>query len=77
VKVQVEFAGPVRRPTPDREAAVDLPDGATASDLLAALGYSDRDLRMLTVIRGEDVLPGKTPLGDGDRVTVLLRVGGG
>jgi sulfur carrier protein ThiS len=76
-RVQVELVGPMRRPWPESSRDLDLAVGTTVGDLLASLGYPPPQAAHLVVrVNGVKVRPG-TVLGDGDRVTVILVVGGG
>ena len=75
--VHVEFMGPVKRPTPEPQAEVTLPDGGTIEDLLLALGYQPMHVRHIGVFRGDVRLPRGSRLADGDRVVLTLPLGGG
>ena len=69
VKVLVEFR-PARQPPRD----VELPSGATAGDVLTAVGQSpDATL----VVRGEDPIVESEPVRDGERLMLLSAFSGG
>ncbi len=78
--VNVEFAGPVRRPegVTGTDTTVQLGGTATtAGAVLEALGYAPHERRVLQVLRDGDRLADLDPVATGDRLVVLLRVGGG
>jgi molybdopterin converting factor small subunit len=79
VRVQVSLFGDVNRHLHGREKehAQDLPDGATVSDLLAALGIDLANEVQLTIgVNGELGRP-DSRLSDGDKVMLVTPMEGG
>ena len=77
--VHVTAYGDLRRylPATEREsgAALDLPEGATLIQLLAALHLPHQRTWLICV--NDDVVDLNHALADGDRVELLLPIGGG
>lgn len=75
--VEIRFSGPIRRPWPEPGRALELAEGTTVGEALRALGFARHELRFLhTAVAGETVRADRE-LRDGDRLEVMLRVGGG
>ena len=77
MRVEIRFSGPIRRPWPEAARVVELRDGTRVGEALRGLGFAAHELRFLqTAVDGEGV--GRAhELHDGDRLEVMLRVGGG
>jgi sulfur carrier protein ThiS len=76
-RVHVELVGPMRRPWREHRREIEVGDQTTIDGLLAQLGYSADEARHLTVLIGGARANRSRRLADGDRVVVLLIVGGG
>jgi sulfur carrier protein ThiS len=75
--VTVAFVGPIRRPWKEQSRALELAEGSDADDLLDAVGLSGSEkLRVSVLVNGERRSL-STRLTEGDRVELLLLVGGG
>jgi len=77
MKVAVEIQGILRRPHGSPSEQLDVPDGTTAAQLIAQLGYREREQRALRLARAGQILDPGAPLADGDRLIVFAPVGGG
>lgn len=77
MKIEVVFVGPMRRPWPERARSLEVADGVLLSELLRAWGYSDEEAsRLSCAINGEAARP-QSRLKEGDRLSVMLLLGGG
>jgi len=77
MKIDVEIQGILRRPRGVQREQLELADATTASQLIAQLGYSEREQRSLRLVRAGTILDPGAPLVDGDQVIVFAPVGGG
>lgn len=77
IKVTIEFSGAIKRPFPESEREFELVAGKNIREVLLDLGYSERDLKFLVAFRGETRIPLEELFVDGDRIKVLIPVGGG
>jgi molybdopterin converting factor small subunit len=78
VKVEACVIGPFRNYFAKDHEWFELPEGATATDLLSRLNpprWVDRGPLLIVVNRR--IAAPSTPLAEGDRVSFLLPVGGG
>ncbi len=75
--VTVEFVGPLRRPSKERKMTLDLDPGATIEHLLSRLGYSPFEIDRIAVLRNDKQARKEDALDDGDRISLLLPMGGG
>jgi sulfur carrier protein ThiS len=73
VRIQVQFSRLLKR----RPKAVELPQGATVSDLLLELGFNELQRRSLRVGRGDEVLKRSAELFDDDEVMLFTMLAGG
>jgi sulfur carrier protein ThiS len=76
-EVTVRFTGPVRRPWPESERLLNVDDGTTVGDLLLSLGFTERELALLSTASNSQVVPATTVLDRDATLDVVLRVGGG
>jgi sulfur carrier protein ThiS len=74
--VHVELFGAMRRPWRERQREVEI-SGRTVGDLLRQLGYGDADTRCFSLMVNGVRAQVADDLADGDRVTVILVLGGG
>ena len=77
MELTVEFVGPMRRPWPERRRAVTVPEGTSLLTLATTLGYAPDEARHLVFAVNGVKVRGDTAPKTGDRVSVLLMVGGG
>jgi len=75
--IEVEFVGPLRRPWPERQRTVELAEGTLLGELLGAWGYREEEARHLSCSVNGVAARLRTPLADGDRLSVALLLGGG
>jgi molybdopterin synthase sulfur carrier subunit len=75
VRVQLESYLDQYAPDDDAKFSLDLPDGATISDLLRKLGVPLEQAAVLTL--GDEAVDMAQTLKEGDRVTVIPPVAGG
>lgn len=75
VRVQLESYLDQYAPGDDAKFSLDLPDGATISDLLRKLGVPAEQAAVLTL--GDEAVDLAQSLKEGDRVTVIPPVAGG
>ncbi len=79
MKVEVRVFATLRRYFPDLSVGepqvVELPDGATIADLLAALGIPQEEVKI--AMRNSRQVDWDEKLQDGDRVAFIPAVGGG
>jgi sulfur carrier protein ThiS len=76
-RVDVELVESMRRPWRERRREIEVEDQTTIDGLLAQLGYSADEARHFTVLVGGARANRSRRLAHGDRVVVLLIVGGG
>lgn len=76
MKVSVHITGLLRRP-PKLENPITLDEGAHVTDLLTALGYRERERRVLRVDRAGAALGPMEPLKDEDQLVIYAMIGGG
>lgn len=69
VKVRVRF-----RPRRQEDREVELPDGASAGDLVAAVGES---VDIIVAVRGGTPIPEDESLVDGEEILLLSAASGG
>ncbi len=77
MKVVVRVTGPVVLPSGKHELSLDLEEGATVNDLMAAVGFSAAQTRFFRVAIGGAVADRHTQLKEGDHVTLMVPIGGG
>lgn len=77
MKIDVVFVGPLRRPWPERARTLEVADGVLLSELLRSWGYSDEEASRLSCAVNGEAARLQTPLEEGDRVSVMLLLGGG
>lgn len=76
MKITVTVFGELRRYLPDRDTVqVEVPEGATVTDVLARLGVPSDEVWMSAV--NDVVVEADHPLAPGDRLEVFHPVGGG
>ena len=78
MKVEVQFIGLLRKYFERDREQVELPEGATAADLLSHLCPPLwLDQGPLLIVVNQHFAKPSTPLVEGDRVIFMLPVGGG
>jgi molybdopterin converting factor small subunit len=77
MKIDVEIQGILRRPHGVQREQLAVADAISASQLIALLGYSEREQRALRLVRAGKILEPGAMLADGDLVIVFAPVGGG
>lgn len=77
MKIDVEIQGILRRPHGSQREQLEVAAATSASQLIALLGYSEREQRSLRLVRGGKILDPGAALADGDQVVVFAPVGGG
>lgn len=81
MKIRVHFYGLLKQDVGSKEQVIDLGQGATVADLLAALAEQQPALRprLATVACavGDELVAPDHPLRDGDAVALLPPVSGG
>ena len=77
MSVHVEISGVLRRPTGDRALTVDVSDPLSATELIAKLGYDERERRALRLSRDGTLLKPSDMIQDGDQLILLAPIGGG
>ena len=77
MRVNVEFVGAVRRPWSEQQRDLEVEAGSTVGDLLGQLGFERRERRFLTTVLGDRRVKPSQALADGDRLVVMLVIGGG
>ncbi len=77
MEIEVEFFGPIKRPWVEHRRKIQVEQGSTVAMVMAGLGYSSAQLRMVALsINGQRV--GKNhELTDKDELTLVLLAGGG
>ncbi|MEO8458532.1 MAG: MoaD/ThiS family protein [Chloroflexota bacterium] len=78
MKVRVElqsYLADQYAPGDDAKFSLEVPDGATVSDILRKLGVPMEQAAVLTL--GDEAVQGEQQLKEGDRVTVIPPVAGG
>lgn len=75
--INIEFAGPVRRPWPESTRTLPLLEGGTVAALLDHLGFTPSETRLLWVAVNGEIAAPQQALQDGDRVMISVRIGGG
>lgn len=78
-QLMVNFVGPVRRPSPERQMTVDVDDLGleTVADLMRHLGYKERELGSLHVLANGARRELNQPLAGVESVEILIAIGGG
>jgi len=77
MKIDVEIQGILRRPHGTQHEQLEVAAGTSASQLIALLGYREREQRSLRLVRSGTILDPGAALADGDQVIVFAPVGGG
>lgn len=77
MKIHVDFLGPLRRPSGDRNLELELAEAGTVEELLTQIGYEEHERRLITVVLNGKKASRSTRLTQNDRLTLLLAVGGG
>lgn len=79
MKIRVQLYGTLRQSLPgDRQSGeieIEMPEGATAADVLRLLGI--QDMRGIVVVMGGRVLTSDDPVQPGASVVVFQAIGGG
>jgi sulfur carrier protein ThiS len=75
MNIQVKCFATLSDYTPDDPDAFEVPEGATAADVMASLGVPEHEVKII-FINGRKVEPG-AELADGDRLGLFPAVGGG
>ena len=73
--IQIKLMGAFKYKTPT-DGKLELPDSASVTAALTALGIADERVQVLT-INGSMIRDRAHPLSDGDEMTVIPPVGGG
>lgn len=77
MKVRVTIGGLLTKPGGKSRVDAEVSDGATISDLLAAIGYSPEHIpRIMPSVKGT-IRKHDYALSDGDEVSLSILVGGG
>lgn len=75
MKITVHLLAELKRHAPSNPVTVTLPQTATPTDAIAALGLSSGEVWLVT--RGSQTIEADEPLHDGDEITLVPPVGGG
>ncbi len=78
MRIHVVFYGPIRRPWPDAERDLEVPDGLTVRGLLLReLGYTEQEASFIIVLLGTERLRMYTVLQEGQTLGIMVPTGGG
>ena len=77
IKIDVATTGLLHIEGLGKEGSVELSSGATVADLLVLLKIQKDHQKFVTSFINGDEKNHNSPLQDGDRVTLLLPIGGG
>lgn len=75
--IQVHFVGPIRRPSPEREIRVMPEQAHTVKALLIHLGYRLDEMPAMVVLVNGVTSQMDQSLQGGERVEILVAIGGG
>jgi molybdopterin converting factor small subunit len=75
--VFVELFGALRSPRGETRFPLELPAQADVRQLLSELAYDDREQKYLVILVNDRNADKRAALADGDRVKILLPIGGG
>jgi molybdopterin converting factor small subunit len=75
--VHVELFGALRSPGGETHFSLALSKDADVRRLLSELSYDEREQKYLVVLVNDQNAETNTRLADGDRVKILLPIGGG
>jgi molybdopterin converting factor small subunit len=75
--VHIELFGALRSPSGERRFSLALSKDANVRQLLSELSYDEREQKYLVVLVNDQNAEMNTCLADGDRVRILLPIGGG
>ncbi len=78
IKVEFELFGALRRQSKHNKVHLAVPDRTTIEDAVRThLGYTDKESSYFGYVIDEKSVGKKTTLKDGDKIKILLLIGGG
>ena len=77
IRATFEFSSSLKRKFKENVLSLDLSPGTTIRDALLSLEYQEGDLKFLVAFREGERVPLTYKVQDGDRIRVLLPIGGG
>lgn len=78
IKVEFEIFGGLKRKTKSNRVKLTVPENTTVNDVVIKhLGYTPDETKFLSYVIHEKPVKKNTILKDGDKVKILLLIGGG
>lgn len=75
--IHVQIVGVLRKPDGEARHALEVPVGATVTDVMVRMGYTPQEAGRVGALRGGKALSRAATPDDGDELTLYLPVGGG
>ena len=76
-ELEVQLVGPIRRPQGKRRLGLTVREGCTVEEVLREVGFRDREIHAILVAVNGARVRNDHSLSDGDRVELMMRLGGG
>lgn len=77
MKIDVEFVGAISSGKYDKNHQFNFEEGTTVGDFLNTLHFSKSHVKFIQVVRNGTRVPHSQQLSDGDKLELMLMVGGG
>jgi sulfur carrier protein ThiS len=77
MKINIELSGALKRKAKENCFELEVAEGKTVHQVLLDMGYKEEEIRYLIAILNGNRVELATTLQEGDRLRILLPIGGG